>query len=151
MSKRITPYPLRMPQDLRDQIEMLAEENDRSVNSEIVGLIKRGLETHESRALLEAPVKIIHLDKNTRRLVHGKYLHLFDLDYTQPLNELFNDVSDCLDMLLDSKFSLQIRAAFTKAVAVYSGSNHIDIINDGVGSLNWLVVEDHWIPNEQEL
>lgn len=39
-----TPFPLRMPPELREQLEALAKKNGRSVNSEIVAMIGTALE-----------------------------------------------------------------------------------------------------------
>ena len=32
---------------------------------------------------------------------------------------------------------------FNVQLVAYEGGNHLDIINDGVGSMGWLIVEDH--------
>lgn len=46
--------------------------------------------------------------------------------------------------LLSSSGKLKDRFMFlNKNVLVYQGNNHIDVVDDGVGSLNWLIVEDH--------
>lgn len=39
-----TPFPLRMPPELREQLEALAKKNGRSVNSEIVAMVGAALE-----------------------------------------------------------------------------------------------------------
>lgn len=31
-----------------------------------------------------------------------------------------------------------------KDVLVYQGGHHLDIVDNGKGSLGWLMVEDHW-------
>jgi len=36
-------------------------------------------------------------------------------------------------------------AFFNKDVYVHKGGSHIDVVDNGVGSLNWLIVEDHWV------
>lgn len=36
----------------------------------------------------------------------------------------------------------------TKDIFVYQGSNYLDIVNNGVGSLNWLIVEGHYFNTE---
>ena len=41
-----TPFPLRMPPELREQLEALAKKNGRSVNSEIVAMIGGALDAH---------------------------------------------------------------------------------------------------------
>lgn len=45
-----TPYPLRMPDDLREQITALAKENNRSLNTEIVMLLQQALQRGTSKA-----------------------------------------------------------------------------------------------------
>lgn len=37
--KRITPFPLRLPPDLRKELELSAEENTRSLNAEILYIL----------------------------------------------------------------------------------------------------------------
>lgn len=39
-----TPFPLRMPPELRERLEALAKKNGRSVNSEIVAMITAAVE-----------------------------------------------------------------------------------------------------------
>ena len=39
-----TPFPLRMPPELRERLEVLAKKNGRSVNSEIVAMIGAALD-----------------------------------------------------------------------------------------------------------
>ena len=59
------------------------------------------------------------------------------------LTELKDDIQDSLT-LLSSSGKLKDRFMFlNKNVLVYQGNNHIDVVDDGVGSLNWLIVEDH--------
>jgi predicted DNA-binding protein len=43
-SPQQTPYPLRMPEDLRKRIEELAKANGRSVNAEILAHIQRSID-----------------------------------------------------------------------------------------------------------
>ncbi|MDM1282154.1 hypothetical protein HXZ60_00840 [Acinetobacter towneri] len=87
-------------------------------------------------------IKIIKLKDGRKRLVYGKFLKAFDLDYTQDLTSLKSDIELSLKRLYDS-FLFKRLAFFNKNVLVYQGDNHLDIVNDGVGSLNWLIVEDH--------
>lgn len=37
---RVTPYPLRMPEELRQQLEQQAERNNKSLNAEIVARLR---------------------------------------------------------------------------------------------------------------
>ena len=86
-------------------------------------------------------IKVIKID-NTRRLVKGKYADVLDLDYTQSLSALRKDIEFALPDLLES-LSLIDNLTTSGNIRVYEGSNHLDIIVDGKGSLNWLIVENH--------
>ena len=46
-----TPFPLRMPEDLREQITALARENNHSLNTEIVLLLQQALNSGTSKAM----------------------------------------------------------------------------------------------------
>ena len=67
---------------------------------------------------------------------------LLDLDYTQSLSALRKDIEFALPDLLES-LSLIDNLTTSGNIRVYEGSNHLDIIVDGKGSLNWLIVENH--------
>ncbi len=43
MSERIAPYPVRMPDDLRSELEGVAKRNKRSLNAEIVARLEQTL------------------------------------------------------------------------------------------------------------
>ena len=86
-------------------------------------------------------IKVIKID-NTRRLVKGKYADVLELDYTQSLSALRKDIEFALPDLLES-LSLIDNLTTSGNIRVYEGSNHLDIIVDGKGSLNWLIVENH--------
>ncbi|UJA06047.1 hypothetical protein F9230_07055 [Acinetobacter johnsonii] len=102
-----------------------------------------GLRAAESRVDPEdLDIRIIKLKNGMKRLVYGKLLKAFDLDYTQDLDSLKVDIELSLKRLYESSL-LKRLAFFNKNVFVYQGDNHLDIVNDGVGSLNWLIVEDH--------
>ena len=86
-------------------------------------------------------IKIIKLE-GSRRLVKGKYADLLDLDYAQNLDELYKDINLALPSLLES-LSLVEKLTMAGDIIVVRGSNHIDIVQDGKGSLGWLTVENH--------
>jgi hypothetical protein len=44
-----TPFPLRMPEELREQIQALAKANNRSLNTEIVLLLQQALGGHATK------------------------------------------------------------------------------------------------------
>lgn len=48
MSSQPIPYPLRMPDELREQINTLAKVNNRSLNTEIVLLLQQAVDARTS-------------------------------------------------------------------------------------------------------
>ena len=134
---------IRIPQDQYDDIVAYAENKEISLNTAMIELIDNGLKAAESRVDPEdLDIRIIQLKNGMKRLVYGKLLKAFDLDYTQDLDSLKVDIELSLERLYESSL-LKRLAFFNKNVFVYQGNNHLDIVNDGVGSLNWLIVEDH--------
>lgn len=96
-------------------------------------------------------IQVIKLANGKKRLIHGDYAEIFKLDYTQSLTELKKDIELAL-FTLNRKvpkkgvfdFNKKNRFEFDdKDIRVYQGNNHIDIINNGVGSMNWLTIADH--------
>ena len=52
--KTINPYPLRIDEELMEELKKLADEHSRSVNKEIEFLIKEAIrQTKEAKTLLE--------------------------------------------------------------------------------------------------
>ena len=134
---------IRIPQDQYDEIVAYAENKEISLNTAMIELMDNGLKAAESRVDPEdLDIRIIKLKNGMKRLVYGKLLKAFDLDYTQDLDSLKVDIELSLKRLYESSL-LKRLAFFNKNVFVYQGDNHLDIVNDGVGSLNWLIVEDH--------
>ena len=134
---------IRIPQDQYDDIVAYAENKEISLNTAMIELMDNGLKAAESRVDPEdLDIRIIKLKNGMKRLVYGNLLKAFDLDYTQDLDSLKVDIELSLKRLYESSL-LKRLAFFNKNVFVYQGDNHLDIVNDGVGSLNWLIVEDH--------
>ena len=134
---------IRIPQDQYDDIVAYAENKEISLNTAMIELMDNGLKAAESRVDPEdLDIRIIKLKNGMKRLVYGKLLKAFDLDYTQDLDSLKVDIELSLKRLYESSL-LKRLAFFNKNVFVYQGDNHLDIVNDGVGSLNWLIFEDH--------
>lgn len=50
MSHQTTPYGLRMPDELKAQVRALAEKEGRSMNSQIVQVLKNAVDTAEKTA-----------------------------------------------------------------------------------------------------
>ena len=83
---------------------------------------------------------------NMRRVVSGSLANSLKLDWTKPLSELQQDVELALDALSRTQgFFKNLMMFATKNVRVYRGGNHIDIVDDGKGSLNWLFVGDNYV------
>jgi hypothetical protein len=111
----------------------------------MIELMENGLKVSENSVdPAEIDIKIFKLKNGMKRLVYGKFLKAFDLDYTQDLTSLKADIELSLRRLYDSSLFKRL-AFFNKKVFVYQGNNHLDIVDDGVGSLNWLIVEDHYV------
>lgn len=55
-----TPFPLRMPDELREQIHALAKANNRSLNTEIVLLLQQALDGSVAKAAGLAPAVLGH-------------------------------------------------------------------------------------------
>ena len=87
-------------------------------------------------------VKVIKLDNSKIRYVFGSAVHAIDIDYTLPLHELESMLNYAIEILVstDPAFS---KFKHKNNIRVYSGNNHIDVIQDGVGSLGLLIIEDH--------
>lgn len=64
------PFPLRMPRELRDQVEARAKANGRSANSEIVAMITAALDTEASLASVPTDVLLAAVVKRLNATVH---------------------------------------------------------------------------------
>ena len=96
-------------------------------------------------------VSFININENgdkTVRIVKGQLINDFIIDYSKPLDEIKDELDQLLDywlMTYSEKVIQQIgRFPKSEEIEVYEGSNHIDIILVGKGSLDWLTVEDHF-------
>lgn len=135
-------YNLRLPQELKDKIAESAKELNRSMNADIVARLEESFLRNESSAPSHSEVKIFHLKNGKKRVVYGKLLNNLSLDYTQELEQLRDDIHLSLEILSSSSFWNSLKF-FNKDVLVYQGGNHIDVVDNGEGSLGWLTVEDH--------
>lgn len=136
---------LRISQSLKKTIEERAEQNHRTINGEVVYLLEQAIANTS-----KADVKVINLKNGYKRLVYGKLLNVLGVDYTQDLSELRDDIRLSLYALRGASF-IQKMAFLNKEVVVYQGGHHIDIVNDGKGSLGWLRVEDHYVKDGIQL
>lgn len=86
--------------------------------------------------------------ERTVRVVKGKLVNDFLIDYSKSLEEIKEELEQLLDFWMASNTDDVIKqlGTFPKSgeVAVHSGSNHIDVILCGKGSLGWLTVADHY-------
>ncbi len=138
---------VRMPQKLYQLIVNYGEKEDLSLNSAIIDLIENGLDIADMNT--SAPnIRIYHLANGQKRVIFGKLVNSFDIDYTnENLTELKEDIEYCLDILCNTG-SLKDKLMFlNKNVFVYQGGHHLDVVNDGKKSLHWLTIEDHYVPN----
>lgn len=148
-SHKTVQYQLRLSAELRERLKQSAEANNRSMNADIVARLEDSFDA-ENRSSL-ANLKIIHLPNGKKRYVFGKLINAFDIDYTQDLSILIKDVQSCLDFLRSSKQLKHRLMFFNKNIHIHQGANHIDVVESGVGSLNWIIVEDHWQPKSSDL
>lgn len=133
---------IRLSQELKAYIEEQAKTNHRTINGEIVYRLEQSKKSKTSSNNPE--VRIMDMKNGYRRLIFGKYANTIELDYTQSLTQLKRDIELSLYALRDSSFSKKL-AFFNKEVYVHQGAHHIDVVDNGVGSLNWLRIEDHWV------
>lgn len=90
-------------------------------------------------------IKIVNLPNGEKRIISGKLVEQFDLDYTQGLSELKQDIEYALSVLERNQSLWDNLFTFSgKDILVYQGGHHLDIVENGKGSLGWLTVEDHW-------
>lgn len=83
---------------------------------------------------------------NVRRVISGSLANTFSLEWTKPLEELAKDAELAIDALRRTQGFLKNLIMFGgKDIRVHRGSNHIDIVEDGKGSLNWLFVGDSYV------
>jgi hypothetical protein len=144
MSKHLgVEYKVRMPQELKEKIAESAKELNRSMNADIVARLEESFIKTDS-STIQGDVKIFDLENGQKRIVYGKLVNSFELDYSKPLNELKLDIELSLYALSRSSFWKSIKF-FNKDVIVHQGNNHLDVVDNGEGSLGWLIVEDHYV------
>ena len=82
------------------------------------------------------------------RVIEGKLINDFVIDYSKPLGEIKDELEYLLNFWMAS-YSNQVieqigRFPDSSEIAVHEGSNHIDVILVGKGSLGWLTVRNHY-------
>ncbi|HEE5436357.1 TPA: Arc family DNA-binding protein [Acinetobacter baumannii] len=143
MARTDPQFNLRVPQELKQQVEDAAKESGRSINAEAVHRLEESF-LRATNSSSQADVKIIPLKDGKKRVIYGKLLNTLDLDYTQELSSLRDDIHLSLEVLSNSSFWNSLKF-FNKEVLVYKGNNHIDVVDNGKKSLGWLVVEDYYV------
>ncbi|MFZ3185879.1 MAG: Arc family DNA-binding protein [Pseudomonas sp.] len=84
----VSPYPLRMPDDLRATLEDSANEGGRSLHAEVIGRLERTLQ-EDSQSLSDDLLEAIRLQANlTLALAAGLESGLLDADRRQALDAL---------------------------------------------------------------
>lgn len=134
--------PLRMPPEQHEETSEYAKDNNLSINSAILELADIGLQV-VGRGKPESNIKILRLPSGVKRTVTGKLVSQFGIDYAnENVAELKQDVERCVQIMSKSPKVKDRYMFFNKNILVYAGSNHIDIVDDGKGTLNWLTIED---------
>jgi len=150
MARTDQQFPLRLPPELKEKLENACKESGRSKNAEAVYRLEQSfLVTTTTNNTSQADVKIISLKDGKKRVIYGKLLNTLDLDYTQELSSLRDDIHLSLEVLSNSSFWNSLKF-FNKDVLVYKGNNHIDVVDNGKKSLGWLTVEDHYVQKDKE-
>ncbi|MFG0587650.1 Arc family DNA-binding protein [Acinetobacter sp. YQ_14] len=142
MARNDPQMNLRVPMELKEKIEKAALDNGRTITAEAVHRLEESFLNNSSVSSNQADVRIIPLRDGKKRVIYGKLLNTLDLDYTQELSNLRDDIHISLEVLSGSSFWNSLKF-FNKEVIVYKGDNHIDVVDNGEGSLGWLTVEDH--------
>ncbi|EHU3346033.1 Arc family DNA-binding protein [Acinetobacter baumannii] len=150
MARNDPQMNLRVPVELKEKIEKAAFDNGRTITAEAVFRLEESfLAATTTNNTSQADVKIIPLKDGKKRVIYGKLLNTLDLDYTQELSSLRDDIHLSLEVLSNSSFWNSLKF-FNKDVLVYKGNNHIDVVDNGKKSLGWLIVEDHYVQKDKE-
>lgn len=64
MSRDIAPFGVRMPAELKEQLILMAAENKRSVNAEVVAAIEHAVHLHQLAKSREEKLKQVDADGN---------------------------------------------------------------------------------------
>lgn len=143
MARNDPQMNLRVPMELKEKIEKAALDNGRTITAEAVHRLEESFLRTTNFSNIQADVRIIPLHDGKKRVIYGKLLNTLDLDYTQELSKLRDDIHLSLEVLSGSSLWNSLKF-FNKEVIVYKGDNHIDVVDNGEGSLGWLRVEDHY-------
>lgn len=79
-------------------------------------------------------------EEGKKRVVYGLLAEAIDIDYSQ---KSLSELGEQIRLALSNIERLAPKAFVGQNIRLYEGGNHLDITNDGVGSMGWLIVEDH--------
>ncbi|KOC22241.1 hypothetical protein GL58_07165 [Comamonas testosteroni] len=79
-------------------------------------------------------------EEGKKRVVYGLLAEAIDIDYSQ---KSLSELGEQIRLVLSNIERVAPKAFVGQNIRVHEGGNHLDIINDGVGSMGWLIVEDH--------
>jgi hypothetical protein len=71
MVKDINPFGVRMPPDIKAELEKLAEQNRRSLNAEIVVRLEESIKREKERCISEEALRRIVSDELDKRRPNG--------------------------------------------------------------------------------
>lgn len=94
-------------------------------------------------------VKVVNLE-GIKRVISGDLLSVIDVDYTQSLSKLKTDIEYALPKLVDynkskKRFFFSHNRTVKNYARVHEGSHHLDVVDEGVGALGWLLVQDYQV------
>lgn len=91
-------------------------------------------------------IRAIKLTEDKVRLVYGDFLSEIDMDYTLPLKEIHRILDKIVYVLI--RVDERYKKLKNKNIRIYEGGNHLDIVEDGIGTLGLLRIEDHFHTNK---
>lgn len=86
---------------------------------------------------------VIKLDENHVRVIYGALVNELTIDWsTKDLEAL----KRLIEFALNFKDQLpSLKKAKYKDLYIHEGANHLDIVDNNVGTLNLLKIEDHFV------
>lgn len=90
-----------------------------------------------------AMIEVLKIEKNKFRIVRGRLVGELKVDWSiQNLSELRRLIE--FGLSFENELP-SLKKAKYKNMRVYEGGNHLDIIDNNVGSLGLLRIEDHYV------
>lgn len=90
-------------------------------------------------------MQVIKLEEDNVRIIRGALANELTIDWSiRSLSEL----KKLIEFALRYKDDLpSLKKAKYKDLHIHEGANHLDIVDNNVGSLNLLIIEDHLFPD----